>query len=170
LPPGLEPPPILVPFGSAPVIAIQEKSIPDFLVGLELPPNIVIRTSTANIPAGTWNATTGMKLRQVPVQVGKLAQTTLASLINPALTNAVAAYFAAGGAQSLEIAENGQVETAWIGEIQHQHYLQLSKLRGANGWTDGDPDPWPVKYVNQRPWYALNAARLGLLKLWNSQP
>jgi hypothetical protein len=85
------------------------------------------------------------------------------------LSNCVAAYFAAGGVQSFEVGENGEVETAWIGELQHQRYSELSKLRGANGWTNGDPDQWTIKYVGQRPWFALNAARLGLLKLWTTQ-
>ncbi len=169
LPPGLGPPPIVIPFGAPPVIAIGEQQVAEYLVTLTLPPNFVVRTATVNIPAAQWNATEGARLRAVQVQIGTLATTTLESISNPALTNCVLAYFDAGGVESFEVSANGEIETAWIGEVQHQRYLELSKSHPTNGWANGDPDPWAIKYVNQRPLFALNVQRLGLLRLWSTK-
>ncbi len=167
LPPGISPPPLVIPFGGPPVVGISEKQIAEHLVNLALPANYFLRTATANIPASDWNATAGAKLRVTPVQIGTLATATLESVSNPALTNCVQAYFDAGGVEAFEVAANGEIETAWIGEVQHQRYLELSKAHPTNGWANGDPDQWTIRYVNQRAQFALNVQRLGLLRIWN---
>jgi hypothetical protein len=165
LPPGLRPlPPVAVPFGAPPVVGISESQISEHLTNFALPADVVIRTPTGNIPSSTWNATVGQKLRNVPVEIATLPPTILSLVGNPVLTNCLAAYFDAGGIESFEVSANGEIETAWIGELQQQRYVALSQLHLAN-----DPDPWPIKYVNQRPLYALNRQRLGLLRIWNSQ-
>jgi hypothetical protein len=170
LPPELgQAQPLVVPFGSAPVVAISARQIAEHLTNFALPEHYVVRTATQTIPAATWNATYGARLRNVPVQIGALAETTLGSIRNPALSNCLAAYFDAEGVESFELSLNGEVETAWIGELQHQRYVELARTHQTNGWAAGDPDPWTIKYVNQRPWFALNIQRLGLLRIWQSQ-
>ncbi len=169
LPPGLEPPPVVVAFGSQPVTIIGEHQIAAHLTNFALPDGYVIHTRIGNFLAADWNASEGKKLRNVPVQVGTNAPTSLGSIRNPALANCIAAYCAAQGVESFEVSANGDVETAWIGEAQHQRYMELAKLHGANGWAAGDPDPWVIKYVNQRPWFAANIQRLGLLRIWNQK-
>ena len=157
-------PPVIVPFGAPPVVGISEQQIAEHLTNFALPLDYVVRTPTGNIPSSTWNATVGQKLRNVPVEIATLPPTILGLVIGSALTNCIVAYFDAGGVESFEVAANGDIETAWIGELQQQRYVSLSQMH-----LPSDPDPWTIKYVNQRPWYALTRQRLALLRLWNSQ-
>lgn len=167
LPPGLSRPPLVVEFGGPAVIGITENQIFNYAIGFELPPNVVVQTSVTNIPASTWNATEGQKLKKLRLEVAGVSTNTISQLGDPLVPEAlrircIEIYYDLGWVEFFEVASNGEIEMLWTGEPGFQRYMALAKSHGAV------PETWVIKYVNNRPWYALDAGRIIWLRTWSS--
>lgn len=170
LPPGLTPPPLTVKFGDPPVIGIAENQIFNYIVGFELPTNYVVRTGLANISAPVWNATEAQKLKKLRLEVAGVSTNTISQLGDPLVpealrTRCIEIYFDLGWVEFFEVANNGEIEMLWTSEPGFQHYMALAKAHSPEV-----AEIWPIKYVNNRPLYALDAGRITKLRTWSSSP